>query len=196
MKRFFPLITFLFLFANSLQAIDASITYATFNSPQQKYIELSIYVVGKTVTYVPTVADTTMAQAGVEVVILFKQDDEIVKFDKYQLNGPLSSTNEDFVDLKRYALKNGKYDLEVSIQDMKDVENTILYKGDFEIDYPNDETKLLQSDIQLLASVEPSTEDHALVKNGFYLEPLPNNCLLYTSPSPRDATLSRMPSSA
>ena len=25
---------------------------------------------------------------------------------------------------------------------------------------------------------------------------LPNNCLLYTSPSPRDATLSRMPSSA
>ena len=24
----------------------------------------------------------------------------------------------------------------------------------------------------------------------------PNNCLLYTSPSPRDATLSRMPSSA
>ena len=27
-------------------------------------------------------------------------------------------------------------------------------------------------------------------------EPLPYNCLLYTSPSPRDATLSRMPSSA
>ena len=26
--------------------------------------------------------------------------------------------------------------------------------------------------------------------------PLPQNCLLYTSPSPRDATLSRMPSSA
>ena len=25
---------------------------------------------------------------------------------------------------------------------------------------------------------------------------LPSNCLLYTSPSPRDATLSRMPSSA
>ena len=25
---------------------------------------------------------------------------------------------------------------------------------------------------------------------------LPNSCLLYTSPSPRDATLSRMPSSA
>ena len=29
-----------------------------------------------------------------------------------------------------------------------------------------------------------------------YVNVGPNNCLLYTSPSPRDATLSRMPSSA
>ena len=29
-----------------------------------------------------------------------------------------------------------------------------------------------------------------------YVTPLPKPCLLYTSPSPRDATLSRMPSSA
>ena len=28
------------------------------------------------------------------------------------------------------------------------------------------------------------------------IAPMDNNCLLYTSPSPRDATLSRMPSSA
>ena len=33
-----------------------------------------------------------------------------------------------------------------------------------------------------------------LVELGF--KPLANPCLLYTSPSPRDATLSRMPSSA
>ena len=32
---------------------------------------------------------------------------------------------------------------------------------------------------------------HGLVSDGVI-----NNCLLYTSPSPRDATLSRMPSSA
>ena len=31
---------------------------------------------------------------------------------------------------------------------------------------------------------------------GEWCEPLPLRCLLYTSPSPRDATLSRMPSSA
>ena len=39
----------------------------------------------------------------------------------------------------------------------------------------------------------------ARAKVGFSLEELPEvfqTCLLYTSPSPRDATLSRMPSSA
>ncbi len=175
MKKILPIITILLLLSNLSQALDSSITYATFKSPKQKYVELSIYVVGKTVTYIPTVADTSMAQAGVEVVVLFKQNGEIVKFDKYQLNGPLSSSEEDFVDLKRYALEDGKYDLEVSVQDLQDVENALQYRGDFEMNYPQDETKLLQSDIQLLASVKASEENHVLVKNGFFLEPLPNN---------------------
>ena len=34
------------------------------------------------------------------------------------------------------------------------------------------------------------------LSNDEYLKKLPITCLLYTSPSPRDATLSRMPSSA
>ena len=34
------------------------------------------------------------------------------------------------------------------------------------------------------------------LKKGNFSKLKPNNCLLYTSPSPRDATLSRMPSSA
>ena len=40
-------------------------------------------------------------------------------------------------------------------------------------------------------------EEHNSTKNKlFIIAKLDNNCLLYTSPSPRDATLSRMPSSA
>ena len=35
-----------------------------------------------------------------------------------------------------------------------------------------------------------------ICKTGCQWRMLPVNCLLYTSPSPRDATLSRMPSSA
>ena len=47
-----------------------------------------------------------------------------------------------------------------------------------------------------MAAVEQfwiSTEAHPLIAAG---TPDPYDCLLYTSPSPRDATLSRMPSSA
>ena len=38
----------------------------------------------------------------------------------------------------------------------------------------------------------------AVINNSYILPPFltPESCLLYTSPSPRDATLSRMPSSA
>ena len=39
-------------------------------------------------------------------------------------------------------------------------------------------------------------EDVKLTDYGVVLATVPGNCLLYTSPSPRDATLSRMPSSA
>ena len=35
-----------------------------------------------------------------------------------------------------------------------------------------------------------------MIRDGWRVIQFPNTCLLYTSPSPRDATLSRMPSSA
>lgn len=174
MKKFFQLVTFFLLLSFSSQALDASISYATFKSPQQKYVEVYLYVVGKTVSYVPMV-DTTFAQAGVEVIILFKRNGEIVKFDKYNLKSPVSTTMEDFVDSKRIALENGDYEIEVSIQDKNDLENSVQYKGSFAINYPSDPVQIEQSDIQLLASVKPSTEEHALVKHGFFLEPIPHN---------------------
>ena len=47
-------------------------------------------------------------------------------------------------------------------------------------------------DVRAVASPQGWHRDQELVLN-FYNE---RSCLLYTSPSPRDATLSRMPSSA
>ena len=49
-----------------------------------------------------------------------------------------------------------------------------------------------------LGDQEYGTHDSEFVRNSKFVEGLPSNwdCLLYTSPSPRDATLSRMPSSA
>lgn len=174
MKRIFLSIFFLLLLINTSKALDASITFATFKSPSQNYVEIYLHMVGTTVTYVSN-ADSTSSQASVEVVILFKQNGEIIKFDKYKLNGPWSNSEEDFVDLKRFALPDGDYDLEVSIQDIHQPENVIRHEGKFNMDFPDTPGKLLQSDIQLLASVKPTKQNHILAKNGFYLEPLAYN---------------------
>ena len=48
---------------------------------------------------------------------------------------------------------------------------------------------------RLALSVIPTVES-ATIRKGYEILLHQDNCLLYTSPSPRDATLSRMPSSA
>ena len=166
---------FLLTFSFSGQALDASITYCTFKGAGQNYVEIYIHVIGNTITYAPISTDSTMAQAGAEVVILFKQDGKIIKFDKYNLNSPINGTRRDFVDLKRFGLPDGKYELEVSVQDNHKAENAVRHQGKFAMNFPQDETVLQQSDIQLLSSVKATKEEGVLMKNGFYLEPLPFN---------------------
>ena len=53
----------------------------------------------------------------------------------------------------------------------------------------------LHPELKVEFSYELEGEYLAITKNKLYAA-LPTACLLYTSPSPRDATLSRMPSSA
>ena len=56
----------------------------------------------------------------------------------------------------------------------------------------------LFTEVQLKDGVRPDQVAQAVYNDPNYdwVILLTNNCLLYTSPSPRDATLSRMPSSA
>ena len=68
----------------------------------------------------------------------------------------------------------------------------------FELEFRDylDDNKELHKDIAILlsadaANVVPITNDNTILLVKQY-----RFCLLYTSPSPRDATLSRMPSSA
>ena len=53
-----------------------------------------------------------------------------------------------------------------------------------------------KSALQLLAGIEQKTAASLAASQAFTVTEAEQACLLYTSPSPRDATLSRMPSSA
>lgn len=159
------------LVVNTALAMDVSVSYATFKSPEQKFIELYLHFAGSTITFQP-INDSTF-QAQMEVVVLFKQQEEIVKIDKFLLSSPTSKYAIDFVDLKRYALDNGEYQLIVAVSDKGDEKNQKEFQTKIKIDYNNQ--SLQQSDIQLLASYKKATTEGAFTKNGFNLEPLPYN---------------------
>lgn len=170
-------IFFLFSFFLSIQlasALDANISYCTFKSPSGNFIELYLHVLGPSAEFV-SLSDSTV-QAALEVVVLFKQGEEIVKFDKYNLNSPVFPKASDFMDLKRYVLENGKYEIDVSINDLNRAGNARQYNQSFEMNFSDEKVEL--SDIQLLSSVKKASdglESNPMVKNGFYLEPLPSH---------------------
>lgn len=150
-------------------ALDASISLATFYSPQQNYVEINMHLSGRSLTFVQQ-PDSSW-QAAVEVVLIFKQGEQIVKYDKFRLNSPSSQRRIDFVDLKRYSLANGTYDLEFAITDANNPTDTREYKAKLNINYLPE--GLQQSDISLLASVTKASAEGMFTKNGVDMEPLP-----------------------
>lgn len=156
---------------SSLLALDASLSFARFSSPQGTYLELYFHVAGSTVESVP-LTDSTM-QGAVDVLVLFEQNDQVIRYDKFRLNSPVGARIVDFVDLKRYPLPQGTYELKVEISDAQIPERARKYSTSIELTFPT--TEVNQSDIQLLAAVESTEAEGPMVKNGFLMEPLPFN---------------------
>lgn len=155
----------------SIFALDASVSYASFKTASQNYIEVYLKLIGNTLDYKSV--DSLNYQATAEILILLKQDSNIVQYDKYNLNSPITQTTIDFIDVKRFLVDNGTYDLEVTIRDVNREGSAKTYKKSIVIDYQGD--GLLQSDIQLLSTFEVSKEVNPMVKHGYYMEPLAFN---------------------
>lgn len=152
-------------------AIDANVSYATFSSPAQNYVEVYLEIKGNTMNFISV--DSAHFQGAVEVIILFKQADKIIKFKKYRLNSPLFNQKSirtlDFVDLKRFPLDNGNYDLEVSFKDLNLTTSAKKYHTILSMQY--DEKAIHISDLNPLKYFKPSTETQLpQVKNGYFME--------------------------
>ena len=168
MNRLVVSLLFLFIF-NLAYALDASISYTTFNATKAPYVEVHLYMVGSTVTFEQL---DSLHQAEVEVTLIFKQGDDIIKFDKYALKSPWSDEPTDFVDLKRYTIPNGIYDLEVSIKDLKKENNFSDYTThNIVVNYTAE--KIEMSDIQLLTSCTKTEIESNFTKNGLEMEMAP-----------------------
>lgn len=165
-------IAFLLGLTFNLFAIDASIGHATFKSKTQKYVEVYINVLGGGLHYKTEGAKTV---ASIETVILLKQGEKIIQFDKFilkspSLYAPMNDTiieYKDFEDMKRFALENGEYTLEVSLTDIN-APNPTKRKFTEQVVINYNDTDLLLSDIQPITSMVKANEaNQAYAKNGY-----------------------------
>lgn len=177
MKQFLLIGIFFSSFLAATFAIDADVSVATFKGNTQKYAEVYLYILGNSVHY-QTVENKTVA--AIETVILFKQGEKIVSADKFILNSPplapaagdTSIRVLDFSDLKRYALDNGTYTLEVTMTDLNMKTPTKrTFTKTVVMNY--DEESLQISDIQPISNFTKIAADNPYAKNGYFFETHP-----------------------
>lgn len=167
-KHFLFVLGLLFPWAS--QALDAGVTYAVYATPEKPYLEINIEIAAASVNFTHT--DSTHLQASVETLILIKQGDKVVNYEKYLLNSPLVASPQALLDVKRMSLPVGEYTLEITFQDMNDPENKDVFTTPLSVAISE---KIHLSEVQLLRSFRPDNSDNPFVKNGYFLEPLPFN---------------------
>ncbi|MBX2929710.1 MAG: GWxTD domain-containing protein [Saprospiraceae bacterium] len=150
-------------------ALEASVSFSVFKAESKGYVEVYLHVAGPSVQFVPA-ADSATLQAGVEVLLYFKKDGEIARYDKFALHSPRLRMPGDFIDIKRYALPDGDYELTAELRDLNRPENEKTYRSDLSVRMTGE--ALLQSDIQLLAAAYQDTTDNPFCKNGLFMAPL------------------------
>ncbi len=152
-------------------AVQADASLSLFKSERSPYAELCLRIAGQSVQFEP-VAGTDRSQASVEVILYFKHQEQILRYDKFALHSPIVPRPADFVDVKRYTLPPQAQTLTIELRDLRrpDAPATVL---ELPIELPAAEGPcVLQSDIQLLAMARPDSSACAFCKNGFFMEPL------------------------
>lgn len=152
----------------TLSALDTGVSYAVYATPDKPYIEINIEVAGGSVTFKQ--ADSTHLQAAVEVLIMIKKGDNIVNYEKYILTSPLVEVPRALLDVKRLAVPNGAYVLEISCVDVNDTTNTDRMEIPLLVDITD---QIYLSQPQLLRGFRADNSEGPFNKNGYYLEPLP-----------------------
>lgn len=151
-------------------ALDTGVSFAVYATPDKPYVEVNIEVAAATVTFKPV--DSIHLQAGVETLILIKQGDVVVAFEKYILNSPLVAFPQNLLDVKRMVVPNGEYTLEITFQDIYEPGNKDVFSSPLSVALGE---SIHLSDVQLLRGFKADDSDNPFTKNGFYLEPLPFN---------------------
>jgi len=154
------------------KTIRAYLSYSIFNTPDNKpYIETYLTIQSSCIVH--TLQENGKYQGKINVQIIFRQNDSIVNFGKYELLSPEIKDTAvnlvNFLDVKRYSLPVGVYDLELNLDDPNSKEEPIVSNTSFIIDFPVDEFAF--SDIEFLSSYEKNEATGILHKQGYEVIP-------------------------
>ncbi|NBC24178.1 MAG: hypothetical protein GVX78_01005 [Bacteroidetes bacterium] len=173
------LIFFIWGFSYTLfsQSVGVSISPVLFEVDSQANLELNFQYYGNSLKVDSFLAAREpAARAAVEVTTLFKQDQKIAKYDRYKINFPIKEDQKEFLDIRRYRLQPGTYNLEIDFVDHYNPDSRYTHTEVIQI--PEiDLTKAKISGVKLLARLEPlSSEDSdtSFLHNGVIMEPLPH----------------------
>lgn len=154
--------------------INSFISYGTFNITSESakpYLETYITFDCNSLVYVKETGG--QYEASVNLTIIFKQGESIKNYDKYTINSPKVSdtTNIDgfFMDVQRYSLANGEYQMEITIEDANNKSLPYKVTETIVVDYPED---ICFSSIIALEDYKPSTTESANSKNGYDIIPM------------------------
>jgi GWxTD domain-containing protein len=168
MKKLF-IFFILALYFQKAFAMDVSVTHASYKGQTENYVEMYFYFIGQSLKQLQI--DSIHSQATVEITVIFKKDSVISKVDKFNLKSPATLDAVNFFELRRYALENGTFDLEVLMHDVNNVSNKAIYRSTFVMNYANN--NLCMSDISLINHYKADSSDSKYTKNGYFMEPLP-----------------------
>ncbi len=140
------------------------------------YIEIQLQFSGIS-THLKNIGDTALQSSLVVYMDIFTAD-SLVASDSYILNSPQfllrDSIVEDFFEIKRFALEEGDYTLNLELQDLGDsAENKINGSEKFTIESRNNIANF--SDITIAEYAVPSSAAGIFQKSGYQIIPMLSN---------------------
>lgn len=162
-----------FAAAQKKQQMKAYLDHKVFYEPSTgHYVEVHLQFLGYTLKYKGVPGGL---QGEVAVQLTFKSGSEVAASDAYRLQSPLmrDSVVEDFYDLKRFALKPGVYELEISLEDLN--ANLPAMVGRQTVEVRDLSTKAAISDIQISEVMTPTDATTTFAKSGYEMIPRISN---------------------
>jgi GWxTD domain-containing protein len=152
-------------------ALDAGVSFAVYATPDGKpYVEVNLEIAAGSVMY--RHIDSVQMQGGVDVLILIKDGETVVRYEKYTLKSPLVLLPEALLDVKRLSVPQGNYTLDITFTDVNDAANTDRFSSNLPVKFDG---SIALTEVQLLRGFRADNTESPFTKNGYYLEPLPFN---------------------